>query len=139
MPVRQAEAVWNGTLREGDGTMSFGSFNGAFSFGSRFEEAPGANPEQLLGAAHAGCFSMAFSGNLVRAGYTPEHIQTRAAVHIERVADGFKITRIELDTQASVPGISDREFQELAEKTKNTCPVSQALASVEMSVTARLV
>jgi osmotically inducible protein OsmC len=138
MPIRQAEATWNGTLREGNGAMSFGSFNGAFSFGSRFEEAPGANPEQLIGAAYAGCFSMAFSGNLVRAGYTPERIQTRANVHLDKVGDGFKITRIELDTQAAVPGINDGEFQELAEKTKSTCPVSQALTGVELSVKARL-
>jgi osmotically inducible protein OsmC len=138
MPVRQAEAVWNGTLREGNGTMSFGSFSGAFTFGSRFEEAPGANPEQLIGAAYAGCFSMAFSGNLVRAGFTPERIQTNANVHIEKVGDGFKITRIELDTRAAVPGIDDRQFQELAEKTKNTCPVALALTGVETSVNARL-
>ena len=141
MPVRHAEAIWNGTLREGNGSMSLGSgaFEGAFSFGTRFEETPGTNPEELIGAAHAGCFSMALSGNLVRAGFAPEQITTTADVHIERVEAGFKITRIVLHTEARVPGIDESTFREQAEATKTGCPVSQALASVPIELEARLV
>lgn len=138
MPVRHADAVWNGTLREGNGTMNFSTFSGPYTFGSRFEEAQGTNPEELIGAAHAGCFSMAFSGRLVSAGFTPERIQTRASVYVEKVGAGFKITRIELDTQAVIPGIDEQQFKELAEDAKKNCPVSQALTGVDISLNARL-
>ncbi len=141
MPVRSAEAEWKGTLREGAGTMKLGSgaYEGAYSFGSRFEENPGSNPEELLGAAHAGCFSMALSGNLSRAGFTPTRIHTTAKVHIERVNEAFTVTKIELNTEAEVPGIDNAAFQEQAEGAKQNCPISRALNVAEITLNARLV
>ncbi len=141
MAIRKASAVWEGSLREGKGTMRLGSgaFEGAYSFSTRFEEAPGTNPEELIGAAHAGCFSMAFSGNLGRAGFTPEYVRTTADVHLEKVDGGFKITRIVLHMEAKVPGLDEKTFQEQAEAAKNGCPVSQALAAVPVELDARLV
>jgi osmotically inducible protein OsmC len=140
MPVRKANAVWEGSLKEGQGTMKLGSgaFEGRYSFGSRFEEATGTNPEELIGAAHAGCFSMALSGGLGRAGFAPKRVATSAKVHIEKVGEGFKITRIELDNESEVPGIDDAAFQEAARKAKEGCPVSQALGGVEITLNARL-
>lgn len=141
MPVRKADAVWSGTITEGHGTVRLGSgaFEGQYSFGSRFAEGVGTNPEELIGAAHAGCYSMALSGGLTRAGLTPVRISTSAKVHIEKVAEGFKITKIELENETQVAGIEDAAFQELAAKTKAGCPVSQALAAVEITLTAKLV
>ena len=141
MPVRTAEAVWQGDLQGGKGSMKFGSgaFDGQYSFSSRFEEGTGTNPEELIGAAHAGCFSMALAAGLARAGFTPESVHTTAKVHIDRVDSGFKITLIELDTEAKVPGIDEQTFQEKAEATKTGCPVSQALAATDIKLTARLV
>ena len=141
MPVRKANAVWEGTLKEGQGTMRLGSgaFEGRYSFGSRFEEAGGTNPEELIGAAHAGCFSMAFAAGLGRAGFAPKRVATSAKVHIEKVGEGFKITRIELDNESEVPGIDEAAFQEAARKAKEGCPVSQALGGVEITLNARLV
>lgn len=141
MPTRRAEAQWNGDLKGGKGTMALGSgaYEGGYSFGSRFEEAPGTNPEELIGAALAGCFSMALSGALGRGGHSPERIDTRAKVHIEKVGEGFGITRIELDTEARVPGIEEAAFRETAEGAKQNCPVSKALGGVEISLDARLV
>src|SRR5512143_2757870 len=112
MPVRQAEATWKGNLREGQGTvkLSKGGFEGPYSFTSRFEEGAGTNPEELLGAAHAGCFSMALSGQLSKAGFEPTRIHTVANVHIEKVGEGFKITHILLETEAEVPGIDQQAF-----------------------------
>jgi osmotically inducible protein OsmC len=120
--------------------MRFGSgaYDGAFSFSSRFENAPGTNPEELLGAAHAGCFSMALAADLGGAGYQPESVSTKAKVHIETVDGGFAITLIELETTAKVPGIDDATFQKIAEGTKVNCPVSKALASVKTTLNARL-
>ena len=141
MPVRKADAVWEGDIRGGNGKVSLGSgaFEGRYSFGSRFEEAAGTNPEELIGAAHAGCFSMALSGGLGRGGHTPKRIATTAKVHIEKVGEGFSITRIELDTQAEVPGIDDATFQEFANKAKEGCPVSKALAGTQITLNAKLV
>jgi osmotically inducible protein OsmC len=143
MPVRKASAVWEGTLREGKGSAkaSSGAFEVALSFSTRFEETPGTNPEELIGAAHAGCFSMALSGGLGRAGFTAEYIHTTASVHINPQPEGgFKITRIELSTEAKVPGLDDAAFQQIAEATKGSCPVSKALAAVsEIALTAKLV
>jgi osmotically inducible protein OsmC len=141
MPVRNARAIWEGTLQEGHGVMRVGSgaFEGAYSFGSRFESATGTNPEELIGAAHAGCFSMALAGGLTRAGFAPKRIETVASVHIDKVRDGFAITRIELDTQAQVPGMGEPAFREQAEAAKKGCPVSMALAAVEIVLHARLV
>ena len=141
MPKRKAEAVWSGDLKSGKGTMAMGSgaWSGSYSFGSRFEEAGGTNPEELIGAAHAGCFSMALSAALGRAGHTPERVATRATVHLTKVDDGFAITRIDLDTEATVPGLDDATFQQHAEGAKKGCPVSKALAGVDIHLDARLV
>jgi lipoyl-dependent peroxiredoxin len=133
MPKRKADASWEGSLQEGQGTMRMasGSYEGPYSFQSRFEEGDGTNPEELIAAAHAGCFSMALSGDLGRAGHEPESVETTATVHIEKVEGGFAIKRIELDTRARVPGLDDDEFQQIAEGAKQNCPVSKALAAVE--------
>src|SRR5881409_3709416 len=140
MPKRTAEAQWEGSLQDGKGTMRFGSgaFEGQYSFASRFEEGRGTNPEELIGAAHAGCFSMALSAGLGRAGFTPTRIQTEARVHLEKAEDGFKISRIQLVTEAEVPVIDARKFQEEAEAAKKGCPVSKALASVPIELNAKL-
>lgn len=140
--IRKASAVWTGDLKGGKGTMSTDSGvlkNTAYSFSTRFENEPGTNPEELIGAAHAGCFSMALAAGLAGAGHKPEQISTIANVHLEKVEAGFKITKIELNTDAKVPGIDDATFQEFANKTKSGCPVSQALAATEIKLTARLV
>src|SRR4029434_2191581 len=107
MPARIGSAVWEGTLKEGKGTMKLGSgaFEGPYSFQSRFESGAGTNPEELIGAAHAGCFSMALSAGLTRAKLTPRRIHTTARVHLENVDGSFRITRIELDTEGDVPGL----------------------------------
>jgi lipoyl-dependent peroxiredoxin len=133
MPKRKASARWDGSLQEGNGTMRMasGSYEGPYTFQSRFEEGEGTNPEELIAAAHAGCFSMALSGELGRAGHEPESVETEATVHIEKVNGGFAIKRIELRTRASVPGIDDDGFQKAAQAAKEGCPVSQALAAVE--------
>jgi osmotically inducible protein OsmC len=141
MPTRTADAHWEGSLQEGRGTMRMasGSYEGPYSFQSRFEEGDGTNPEELIAAAHAGCFSMALSGGLGKAGYEPDSVDTTAAVHIDKVGDGFKITRIELDTKARVPGIDPSDFEREAQAAKEGCPVSQALAGAEITLRAELV
>jgi lipoyl-dependent peroxiredoxin len=140
MPVRNADAVWDGGLKDGKGKIKLGSgaFEGDYSFTSRFESGTGTNPEELIAAAHSACFSMALSAGLGKAGFSPKHIHTTAKVHIDKVGEGFKITKIELATDAQVPGIDDKQFQEFVLKTKTGCPVSQALASVPMEVVAKL-
>ena len=141
MAVRSAEALWTGSIRDGNGTMKVqsGSIEGPYSFPSRFEEGKGTNPEELLGASHAGCFSMALSGELGRAGFKPTSVHTTAKVHIDRSGSGFEITKIELQTEASVPEIDDAKFQEIAASAKQNCPVSKALAAVaEISLQATL-
>jgi osmotically inducible protein OsmC len=142
MPKRTASAVWNGSLQDGDGTMRMasGSYEGPYSFQSRFQEGDGTNPEELIAAAHAGCFSMALSADLGRAGHSAETVETTATVHLELDPAPPTIARIVLDTRAKVPGISDEEFQELAEAAKRNCPVSRALGAVEsIEVNAELV
>lgn len=141
MPKRTASAVWEGTLREGKGRVKLGSgaFEGQYSFGSRFEEGTGTNPEELIGAAHAGCFSMALAAGLTKAGNTPTRISTNANVSLEKVREGFKITSIELTTEGAVPGIDEATFLEFAETAKKNCPVSQALAGTEIKLNAKLV
>jgi osmotically inducible protein OsmC len=141
MATRVSEAEWKGDLRAGSGSMKLGSgaFEGAYSFASRFEEAPGTNPEELIAAAHAGCFSMALAGILGSAGHAPERIHTQARVRIEKVGDGFQITRIELRTEGEVPGMDEAAFRQFAEQAKQGCPVSKALAAVpEIMLEARL-
>jgi lipoyl-dependent peroxiredoxin len=142
MPKRTANAVWNGSLEEGNGTMRMrsGSYEGPYTFQSRFKEGEGTNPEELIAAAHAGCFSMALSGDLGRAGYEPESVETTATVHLEMGDGPPTVARIVLDTRARVPGIEDGEFQELAEGAKQNCPISRALAAVPtIEVNAELV
>jgi lipoyl-dependent peroxiredoxin len=140
MSVREAHARWEGDLRQGKGSMRLGSgaFEGQYSFKSRFEEGSGTNPEELIGAAHAGCFPMSFSNMLAEAGHVPTRIETKARVHLDRVDGKPTISRIELDTEGVVPGIDAQTFQEIAEKAKAGCPVSRALASVQIGLQARL-
>jgi osmotically inducible protein OsmC len=141
MAKRTASAVWEGTLREGKGTVKLGSgaFTGQYSFASRFEEGTGTNPEELIGAAHAGCFSMALAAGLTKAHFNPMRISTRASVSLEKVGEGFKITTIELNTEAEIPNIEEAAFLEQAETAKKNCPVSQALAGTEIKLNAKLV
>lgn len=141
MITRKGSAVWDGTLKGGSGKVKLGSgaFEGQYSFGSRFESGTGTNPEELIGAAEAGCYSMALSANLEKAGHPPKRISTTALVNLDRGESGFKIMSIELTTEAEVPGIDDAKFQEQAELTKKTCPISLALAGTEITLSAKLV
>lgn len=140
MPVRQGEAVWQGTLKDGTGTISLGSgmFKGPYTYASRFEDGSGTNPDELIGAAHAGCFSQALALELHKAGYPSEQIHTTAKVHLNKVGDGFKITTIELETEARVPGVDTDTFNQKAQAAKEGCPVSQALAGVEIKLKSKL-
>jgi osmotically inducible protein OsmC len=141
MPVRQADAVWEGNLALGAGRLSVGSgaFEGPYSFKSRFEEGQSAtNPEELLGAAHAGCFTMALTAQLSRVQLVPKRIHTKARVKIEQVGAIFAITQIELDTEAEVPGLDEATFQKYALEAKETCPVSKALTGTEIHLSAKL-
>src|SRR5690349_11368575 len=141
MAVRESSAVWRGGLTDGSGTMAFGggAFEGQYSFGSRFEEGAGTNPEELIAAAHAGCYSMALSGALGGAGTPPDEVNTTARVHLDKSDAGFTITKIELQTRARVPGSSPEDFARHAEAAKAGCPVSRALAAVEITLDAQLV
>jgi osmotically inducible protein OsmC len=141
MPVRISEAEWHGDLRGGRGQMRFGggAFEGAYSFTSRFEEGTGTNPEELIAAAHAGCFSMFLADLLAMAGFPPERVQTQSRVHLDRIDGGFGITKIELLTEARVANADEATFQRLVQEAKANCPVSRALAAVpEITVAARL-
>jgi len=140
MAVRTANAVWTGGLKDGKGTMKLGSgaYEGAYSFASRFEEGTGTNPEELIAAAHAGCFSMALSAGLERAGHKPRSVKTTARVKLEKVGEGFQITTIQLQTDADVPGIDAAKFREQAEAAKKGCPVSRALAGAQIELEAKL-
>jgi lipoyl-dependent peroxiredoxin len=141
MAIRSATAEWKGSLVEGTGTVSTESGavrNAAYSFPSRFEEGTGTNPEELIAAAHAGCFSMALSHGLAQAGHPPTRVRTEARVHLEKGDGGFSITRIELVCEAEVPGIDDDAFQEQAEGAKKGCPISRALGAVPIELKATL-
>ena len=141
MPTRAAEAEWKGNLAEGEGRLKVGSgaFEGPYSFKSRFEEGQsGTNPEELIGAAHAGCFTMALTAALSRAQLKPTRIHTIARVKLEKIADAFSITQIDLETEAEVPGIDDTQFQEYANGAKQNCPVSKALAGTQIHLNAKL-
>jgi lipoyl-dependent peroxiredoxin len=136
MAVRTSSAEWKGTLKAGAGTMKVGSlWEGPFTFASRFESGKGTNPEELIGAANAGCFSMFLSALLSDAGFTPTSIRTSATVHLD---DGPVISRIELSTEAVVPGLDEAAFQKHAEKARTDCPVSKALAGPKITLTAKL-
>jgi lipoyl-dependent peroxiredoxin len=140
MPVRKSSAQWKGDLKSGNGTMRLGggAWEGQYSFGSRFEQGSGTNPEELIAAAHAGCFSMALSNILAGAGHQPESVSTTAAVHLEMTDGGPSIARIELNCEAKVPGIDEAEFLKHAEAAKSGCPVSKVLAAADISLNAIL-
>lgn len=139
MPTRSADAEWKGNLKEGSGTVKTetGAVDGAYSFPSRFESGKGTNPEELLGAAHAACYSMDLSNRLAEAGHTPDSVSTTAKVHLD-MKDGPKVSKIELHTEGKVPGIDADTFQEYANKAKEGCPISQALKAVEITLDAKL-
>lgn len=137
MTTRTSSAEWKGTLKEGAGTMKLasGAYEGPYTFASRFESGKGTNPEELIGAAHAGCYSMFLSALLSNAGFTPTHIATTATVHL---TEGPTISLIELDTVAVVPGLSEELFQQKAAEAKQKCPVSKVLAATEIRLSAKL-
>ena len=137
MPERTATAKWEGGLKGGTGTMRMAAWEGPYSFTSRFEEGEGTNPEELIAAAHAGCFSMAFSAQLGAAGLTAERIQTSAAVTLDKVGDGFAITAVHLDLVAKVPGADPKAFETAAAQAKEGCPVSKVL-NAKITLDARL-
>ncbi|MBK8137563.1 MAG: OsmC family peroxiredoxin [Chloroflexi bacterium] len=139
MATRQATAVWEGTLKEGNGTVSYGKYAQPFNFVSRFEGSDNTNPEELLGAAHAGCFTMALNAAMFRAGFNPVKVTTVAKVQLSKGEAGFSISQIDLECEASVPDIDPAKFQEMAEATKDTCIVSRALSAVPMTLVAKLV
>ena len=141
MAIRQSTAIWEGPLKEGRGTINIGSegLQVRYGFESRFEgKGPGTNPEELIGAAHAGCFSMALANELAKAGHPPVRIETVARVHLTKGADGFSIPTIELETSADVAGIDSGTFERVAETAKRNCPVSKVLAGATITLTARL-
>ena len=142
MPTRKAAAEWTGDLKSGKGQMEFGSgaFKGEYSFNSRMETGPGTNPEELVAAAHAGCYSMALTGDLGRAGFAPTKVSTNATLEFSNTSGKWAIDKIDLNVEASVPGIDDAKFQEIAAGTKLNCPVSRALTGVaQINVNAKLV
>ena len=141
MPTRNAEATWEGDLKSGKGNMKLagGAYNGAYSFASRFEQGTGTNPEELIAAAHAGCFSMALSHGLAQAGFPPKRVHTTARVHLEKAEGGFAIPRIDLETEANVPNITEDAFRQQAETAKKNCPVSKLLKGADITLNARLV
>ena len=140
MPTRNAEAIWTGTLKNGNGTITLPSvpLKADYSFQSRFQQGKGTNPEELLGAAHAGCFSMALAGILEKAGFVAEQITTRANVTIKQVDGDYRITDIQLVCRAKVPGIDQAQFKVHAEAAKTGCPVSRALTAVAITLIATL-
>ncbi len=141
MAIRSSTAQWEGDLKSGKGTMTVGkgAYTGPYTFASRFEEATGTNPEELIGAAHAGCFSMALSGGLSKAGHVPKSIKTRAEVHLgPDPAGGNHVSKIELFSEAEVPGIEPKQFQEIAEATRTGCPISKLLKGAEIVLKATL-
>jgi osmotically inducible protein OsmC len=140
MPTRRAHAVWEGGLQGGKGTFEgeSGAISTSYSFGSRFQDAGGSNPEELLAAAEAACYSMALSAGLEKAGHAPTRVRTDASCTIDKVGDGFKITGIKLKVRAQVPGMDAEAFRQAAEATKTGCPVSQALSAVPIELDAAL-
>ena len=138
--VRKASAVWNGSLKEGKGTISTESkvlSNAQYSFSTRFENGIGTNPEELIAAAHAGCFTMALSGQLTNAGIIPESLETTAAVTLEKLEAGFTVTKIHLDVTGKIPGADAAAFEKAAQNAKAGCPISRLLKA-EITMTAKL-
>ncbi len=140
MPIRKANAQWNGDLREGKGTVKTesGALDGQYSFSTRFEEGTGTNPEELIAAAHAGCYSMALSAALAKNGFRPISVKTEDKVYLEKVGEGFSITKIEVTTEAEIEGIDNEKFQQFAEDAKKNCPVSKVLTGTEIVLNATL-
>jgi len=141
MPIRSSSARWQGNLTEGSGTIRTGKggVEGNYSFKSRFEEGEGTNPEELIAAAHAGCFSMAFSKALADAGFTPTSVETTAKVHLDKTDAGMTVTRIDLETVGDVPGVDAEQFQKLAAAAKEGCPISRLLSpGAEITLDAQL-
>ncbi|MBD3167920.1 MAG: OsmC family peroxiredoxin [candidate division Zixibacteria bacterium] len=140
MPIRKANAIWTGTMKEGTGRLNLGSgaLKANYSFASRFENGEGTNPEELIGAAHAGCFSMALAHLLTEEGFKPNSVETNAEVTIDKQGDGFAIKKVVLKTEGDVPEIDDEKFMELAEGAKAGCPVSKALEAVDIELDAKL-
>jgi osmotically inducible protein OsmC len=140
MAIRKARAVWEGNLEKGQGTMVLGTggLEVPYSFGSRVEDGSGSNPEELIGAAHAGCFSMALAHGLGEAGHVPVRVATTAKVHLEKSAAGFAIPKVELETEADVPGVDDETFQRVAQAAKQGCPVSKVLSAADITLNAKL-
>jgi lipoyl-dependent peroxiredoxin len=136
-----ARAHWEGDLKNGKGTLALGSgtFEGAYSFKTRFEGAPGTNPEELLGAAHAGCFTMALSAGLTTAGHPPTSLDTTAIVTLGKIGEQTAVTRIDLTLKGVVPGLAEAEFKRLAEDAKKNCIISRAISAVPMTLDATLV
>ena len=138
MSVRKAKAKWNGTLKEGKGVMSFSNYDGPFTFKSRFEEGDGTNPEELIGAAHAGCYSMFLSALISGESLTPESVETTATVHLERDDVGPVVSKIELNCQVKCAGLSQDKFNELTAAAKAKCPISRLVSSADIQLTATL-
>lgn len=140
MPTRQSQAEWKGTLKDGNGTVTVGkgAWEGKYSFPSRFEDGTGTNPEELVAAAHAACYSMALSAGMSKAGLEPKRVFTTAKVTLDKVGEGFEVTRIELNTEAEVPGLDEAKFQEFAEGAKVGCPISKLFKGTEITLSARL-
>lgn len=136
MVKRKADSEWKGLLKDGEGHMRLGSgaFEGKYSFHSRFEEGKETNPEELIGAAHSGCFSMALAASLEEEGYEPESVKTEAIVHLQKVEGDFKITKIHLKNHSKIPDIEEDVFEEIALKAKDNCPVSKALAATHIEL-----
>ncbi|MBR9999266.1 MAG: OsmC family protein [Cyclobacteriaceae bacterium] len=139
MSVRKAQAQWKGTLKDGKGTMNFSNYSGPYTFASRFEEGDGTNPEELVGAAIAGCFSMFLSGLISKEKFSPDRIETNATVHLDKDDTGPKITTIELNTEVKCDGISKDKFNELAAEAKQKCPISRLYGGTEIKLKASLV
>lgn len=139
MSKRNATAKWNGTLKAGAGTMNFSDYSGPYTFASRFEEGKGTNPEELIGAAHAGCFSMFLAALIAEEDLTPESVETTATVHLDKDDVGPVISTIELDSQVKCEGLSEEKFNELAAAAKEKCPVSRLVAAADIKLNAKLV
>ena len=138
MSVRTAKSIWNGTLKEGKGTMNFSNYSGPYTFVSRFEEGPGTNPEELIGAAHSGCYSMFLSALISGENLVPESVETTASVHLGKDDKGPLITTIELDCKVKCEGLSQEKFEELAAAAKAGCPISRLVAAADIKLTATL-
>jgi len=139
MSVRKANARWNGTLKDGAGSMSFSDYAGPYTYASRFEEGKGTNPEELVGAAHAGCFSMFLSALISAENITPESVSTTAKVHLDKDDIGPVVTTIELTTEVICKDLGQEKFEELAKEAKEKCPISRLLAAADIKLDAKLV